>query len=74
MKDSRMYNIATNTETTLMGVGALVAALLAAVTDFKDGGVFNLQEHWDSIGLAIAGIGGLLARDGNKSSREVGAE
>lgn len=72
-KESQLFIASVNWKTTIAGIGALATAIGLVITDIQNGGTFALSEHLDAISVALAGIGLIAARDGDKSSEEAGA-
>ena len=60
-------------KTTVVGVLAVLMAVLGAAQLLLDGDPATSPD-WNAVGAAImAGVGLILARDGDKTSEEVGA-
>lgn len=62
--------IVNNYKTSILGIIAIVAAFATGTQDFLNSESFN--SYVDSIGLFIAGIAALFARDANVSSEGSG--
>ena len=63
-----------NWETTLFGIGTIVAAIAAAIIAYCDGDPDTNVNLAGMVAAITAGFGLIRARDGNKSSRTVGAK
>ena len=63
-----------NWKTTGAGVAAILVALGAALTAYTDNDPATGVDLASLVAAVIAGIGLICARDGNKSSEDVGAK
>lgn len=62
----------TKSKTTAMGILAIIAAIVGAISATIDGNEATIPD-WTSVAAAlVAGIGLIFARDNNKSSEDVG--
>ena len=63
-----------NWKTTGAGVAAILVAVSAALTAFTDGDPATNIDFAMLISAVIAGVGLICARDGNKTSEDIGAK
>ena len=62
-----------STNTTVLGVLILIGAIVDAATLLADGDPSTMPD-WNTVGVAAMGLIGILAKDGSKSSKDVGLE
>lgn len=61
-------------KTTILGLIALLSALSAGIDAYSEDRTLDASEARIVVGLAVAGLGLLVARDGDKTSEDVGAK